>query len=132
MLFFFFFIFRFFSSSSTLFPFLSFNSFCTTSEDREEREKREREEREKQKEKEEQAHQIQRTNNFNSSFLSQKRKMASNLENDLFEAIQKKDIQGAKDLLQKQEINLNCQDEEVFFLFISFSFSLFFGFDLGC
>ena len=66
-----------------------------------------------------------------SSPLSQKKKMASNLENDLFEAIRKKDIQGVKDILQKQEINLNCQDEKVFFSF-DFFLSLSFGFDLIC
>ena len=57
--------------------------------------------------------------------------MASNFEKDLFNALENKDIQGAKDILQKQEINLNCQDDAVFFF--SFLFlSLSFGFDLIC
>ena len=50
--------------------------------------------------------------------------MAENLEKNLFEAFEDEDIQAVKDILQKQEINLNCRDK-VFFLFISFFFSLF-------
>ena len=50
---------------------------------------------------------------------------------NLFDAFENGDIQVVKEILQKQEINLNCQDDEVFF-FSFLSFSLFFEFDLIC